>query len=67
MSGPYKITGESPRPGVGTVSFTRETAKDAVNKAMEMMGEAVQDVHILDAENKFYGPLEFAGLVASET
>jgi len=60
------ITGESPRPGIGTLSFTATSAKDAVTKAMEMMGEGVKDVNILDAEKRFYGPLDFARLVASE-
>jgi hypothetical protein len=66
MSGPYTITGVSPQPGLGTISHWRDTAKDAVSKAVEMMGQGMQNVSIVDAQRRTYRQADFAQLVASE-
>ena len=67
MSGPYIISGESSSPGLGASSFRRDTAKEAVTKAVELMGAGMQNVRITDGQAKVYGYEQFAGLVASES
>jgi hypothetical protein len=67
MSGPYMITGETVTPGVAAAAFRRDTAKDAVAKAVELMGQGMTNVRILDAQNRIYSHLQFVELVASQS
>jgi hypothetical protein len=52
-------------PGLAAGSFRRDTAKDAVIRAVELMSSGMQNVRIVDAQNRVYGHEQFAALVAS--
>ena len=67
MSGPYIVTGESSSPGLAAESFRRDTAKDAVIKAVELIGIGMRNVRITDAQDRVYGHEQFSLLVASES
>jgi hypothetical protein len=67
MSGPYLITGESSSPGLEAGSFRRDTAKDAVIKAVELIGLGMRNVLITDGQSRVYGHEQFSLLVASES
>jgi hypothetical protein len=61
---PFTISGHS---SAGGISFPRETAIEAIKKAVEMMGDGVQDVYITDVESgRIYRYDEFALLLKAK-
>jgi hypothetical protein len=66
MSGPYFITGESTSPRLTAGSFRRDTAKDAVIKAVEVIGSGMWNVLITDPQRRVYGHEQFSLLIADD-
>jgi len=64
MSGRYTVTGESSSSGLAAESFRRDTAKEAVIKAIALIGSRMRNVRITDAQDRVYGHEQFSLLVA---
>jgi hypothetical protein len=60
---PFTISGQAPE---GRVLFSRDTAVEAVQKAVEMISGGAQDVYITDPERgRIYRRDEFSLLLKS--
>jgi hypothetical protein len=66
MSGPYVISAESYIPDADPISHRRDTAVEAFSKAVELMGQGMKNVLIIDAQKNVYTSADFAQLVAGK-